>query len=262
MTKALILYTNGKYEEKSLKDYKEYQKIVGGNIEMLPVMRGYVNPSQHYPGAERPRLLCYVNDEGMIKQLPSNPWCGLLSVLGVSVYSGMPIFGNVIVFSEGEDGDEGVVDPYIVSLVKKYKECEDDDAFFVALEKLNTPDIKRKKQCVVTKETPHDEGKKKKKKKARSDECWCEDKTKEETKTCVVITCSRSVTRLLEESERKLMCPYHNPIKPVLFCGQCKYVCDECIDIGWVSLDGTGGGSGLFNRELGLKIKKGKLVTL
>lgn len=255
MVKALILYTNGKYEEKALKDLEAYQEVVKGSIEMLPVKRGYVNPSV----TTKRKLLCYVNEEGMIAQLPSNPWGGLLQVLGVAMHPAFPIFGNVIVFSESKDGDEGPVDSYVVSLAKEYKDCEDEDAFFVALEKLN-----ERKAVVNNKkkrnEEPAKEEKESKKKAKSTVECSCNDETKEETKKCAACACL--VNCPMSESTRKAECSLHKIKKPVLICGECDFFCGECEILGWESDAGKGGGSTVYNTELNLKIKNGKQVAL
>lgn len=73
-------------------------------------------------------------------------------------------------------------------------------------------------------------------------ECWCDDESKTETKTCVVY--STAETRLMDPYWRKAECPIHKPkgIRSILICGACKFVCDKCLAIGWISLAGTGGG--------------------
>jgi hypothetical protein len=130
MVKALVLYTNGEYAEVNLKGFEDYQKYVEGNIESLPIDRGYVNPNKT---TTKQRLSCYANEEGMIRQLPSNPWAGFLSVLGVKLFSNIFIFGNVLVLSANDRS----IDPYIVNLAKEFTDCEDEDDFYVSLEKIN-----------------------------------------------------------------------------------------------------------------------------
>lgn len=92
-----------------------------------------------------------------------------------------------------------------------------------------------------------------------ADQCWCRDETKTETKTCVV--CSTVVTRLMDEFWRKHKCPIHKPIgfRSIMICGECKFLCDECISVGWISTAGTGGGDSVYNIELNLELVRGAL---
>jgi hypothetical protein len=138
MVKAIVLYTNGKYEELNLQGYKDFQKCVGGNFESLPMRsRGYINPDKY--GSERKqKLLCFANETGMLENLDSNPWAGLLMALGTLVHSPYIVYGNVVVLAENmKSGGEKNVDPYVVNLVKKFKETEDEDSFYMELEELN-----------------------------------------------------------------------------------------------------------------------------
>ena len=91
--------------------------------------------------------------------------------------------------------------------------------------------------------------------------CWCDDVAKTECKTCIV--CSTTVTHLMGPYWRKLECPLHklNGFRSILICGPCKFVCDECVAIGWVSTAGTGGGDFLYNSELNLEIVRGELCA-
>lgn len=154
MVKALVLRTNGTCEEMDLKGYEAYQKVVGGNFEMVPITKGYVDPNQKTTTTKKKRLTCYANEEGLMLQLPTNPWGGFLQVLGAYISHGFLIVGDVIVMGTNKDGDDGNVDPYIVSLAKEFIECEDEDEFYVNLETLNTPIKKKKKSeevVVITK---------------------------------------------------------------------------------------------------------------
>lgn len=149
MVKVLILRRNGKREVKHIKGYEEYQEAVGGNFELMPTLRGYVNPSQK-DASPRRRLTCYANEEGMIRQLPSNPYAGVLSALGVGISFNMYVFGDVLVFNGFDNnGNEKSVDPYLIKLFEKYEACEDEDTFYCALEELNT---RKKKKPVILEE--------------------------------------------------------------------------------------------------------------
>jgi hypothetical protein len=147
MPTALLLKTNGEYEKVSPKTVEEYQKYIGGYVERLPINRGYVNPNKKSEG--RFNLVCYADEEGLFKDMPINPYAGLLSVLGVTLAMGIYIYGPVLVFSEDtkNDGEEANIDPYIVELIEQYNAVEEDeDAFFVALEELNEPPKKSKRK--------------------------------------------------------------------------------------------------------------------
>jgi hypothetical protein len=152
MVKALILYTNGKYKEVELKDIDsedgldDYQKYVEGSIQSLPITRDYINPLNIT--TKKQRLSCYVNEEGMLKDLPSNQWAGFLGILGVRLNFGGIIYGNVIVLSNNDKN----IDPYIVNLAKQFKECEDEDDFYVSLQKINTKKSQSNKKSDSEKE--------------------------------------------------------------------------------------------------------------
>lgn len=91
-------------------------------------------------------------------------------------------------------------------------------------------------------------------------ECWCNDTKKTENKSCVV--CGHTETMLMAEFWRKARCPSHKKKNNVvLICGECKHVCDPCVELGWISTAGTGGGDHLYNVELNLKIVKGKTLV-
>ena len=146
MVNALVLYTDGKREVKDVKDVndlEEYQKIVGGSIERLCIPGSYYNPQKK----SHSLVTGFVNDEGMVKDLPTNPYAGILSLLGVELCCGLFIYGNVILFSATANGGKRAIDPYVVKLFDDYEACEDDDDFFCEMEALNkTPKEKKPKK--------------------------------------------------------------------------------------------------------------------
>ena len=146
MPKAVLLKIDGTYEKVEPKTLEEYQKYVGGYVELLQIRRGYVNPHKKEEG--RFNLVCYVNEDGLAKQMGTNPWAGLLSVLGVTLWAGLYIHGPILVFSEDKshEEEESDIDPYILELVEQHIAVEDEDAFFVALEELNEPPPKETKR--------------------------------------------------------------------------------------------------------------------
>ena len=145
--RAIVLYTDGKYEEVKVKDTEDYQKYVNGSIQLLPFKRGYINPNIEIKKKDPQRfnLSCYVNEEGMIRDLAVNPWTGFLISLGAIATFDLFIYGNALLLSENkQNGNDTHIDQYIVDLVKEYYEVEDDEDFFLKLEELNNPSIKKK----------------------------------------------------------------------------------------------------------------------
>lgn len=61
----------------------------------------------------------------------------------------------------------------------------------------------------------------------------------------------------MPEYLRRSKCPVHKE-KLFLICGPCRYVCDDCLEAGWVSTAGTGGGDHLYNEQLNVKIVRGE----
>lgn len=157
MVNALILNTNGTYEVKRITSLEDYQSAVAGNIEILPFSRNYINPNDKKKKQKQEKkqrqLLCYVNGDGMNLGLTPNPYAGVLSILGASLHMGIFLYGNVIIMSE-VDGVEKDIDPYIVSVMQDYKQCEDEDTFYIELERLvRPPRIKAIQEAVPTEES-------------------------------------------------------------------------------------------------------------
>jgi len=141
--KGLILRTDGSREVRVIKDAEladavEYMPDIDTRVERLPHMRGYRRPGDE--GQFERFLSCWVDEEGMMKQLPSNPYAVLLMALNVYVSPPSIVYGNVVVFSRNQSGKECQIDPYVVQLLDEYDRCEDEDAFFCALEERNQID--------------------------------------------------------------------------------------------------------------------------
>lgn len=155
MPKALVLYTNGTFEEVALKGFEEYQEIVDGSIQIMPLYRSYLNPNTK----KRSNLTVYVNEEGLLKQLPQNPWSMLISVFGIHVewmYGG--VYGNIIVFNTSSDNEDANIDPYIIDMAKEFLRCdnnEDGDDLDQLLTRIE------KEQSIKTKENTIKKGKEK-----------------------------------------------------------------------------------------------------
>jgi len=104
--KGLVINPSGKHLEKLFKQLTDYQDAIGGYIEAVRLY--------DYNGVE---VACaYVDEEGLIKQLPLNPMGGAISFLfGNTPY----LTGNMIVVggvdSEGYDTD---IPEYLSTLIK------------------------------------------------------------------------------------------------------------------------------------------------
>lgn len=173
MVRALIVRTNGTLEVKDIKaSCKVYAEEISRNItqaskkctyvECLPSMKGYRNPGDKK--GKRRYLSCYVHEEGMIRELPLNCYAGLFAALNQILVFNMFVYGDVVVVGRRLSSDHDTdVDQYVVDLFERYrkgsvsddsddsddkeekketgekeeKEEFDEDAFFVALEKLD-----------------------------------------------------------------------------------------------------------------------------
>ena len=165
---ALVVRTDGTLEVKKLKGWEQYAREVGTGaeqkqgklpyVERLAYRKGYRNPGDRR-GVRR-HLSCYVDEEGALKQLPSNPYAALFAALNLALYAGIFVFGNVVVLSFDPDSgkDCTVLDQYVVELFERYRNAGvgtdedgnsgddsgassvdefDEDAFFMALEALD-----------------------------------------------------------------------------------------------------------------------------
>lgn len=82
--------------------------------------------------------------------------------------------------------------------------------------------------------------------------CICEDVTYELTQTCQ--KCKAQVTKLATDWERRSECPIHNR-KDMMICGDMFFFCDSCVNAGWYSYAGTGGGDDLINDKTGERLR-------
>jgi hypothetical protein len=148
--RCMVLRTNGDAEEMWLAALEDFQGQVDGNVEMLMRKKPhfYLPDTFEKSGA----LDAYVNEEGMMRRLASNPWAAFLSVLGFR-FGGFPlVFGNVVLFGGfDESGSEQSLDERVVALIREAKRlddaCADDDAldkFYCALETAQLPSVRAK----------------------------------------------------------------------------------------------------------------------
>jgi hypothetical protein len=141
---ALILRTNGTRELKKLSDDDIAEPLGCRFIERMPHTKGYRHPKGWSKGTGSDKegtlryLSCWVDEEGFCAQKPNNGYAGVLMALNVTMSMGYAVFGDVVIFSRSRTGSKDApIDPYVVDLCQQYEECEDEDAFFCALEKLN-----------------------------------------------------------------------------------------------------------------------------
>jgi hypothetical protein len=176
---ALILRTNGKRELKKLSDDDIADTLGCSFIERLPHTKGYKHPKDWSDGSSKKNaehyLSCWVDEEGLCAQRPTNGYAGVLMALNVTVSMGYAVFGDVVLFSRKRSGGKDMaIDPYIVDLCQKYEECEDEDEFFCALEKLNgsgfggQDDATKSKKAGKSTKSKKDSDKEKVKKKAKA----------------------------------------------------------------------------------------------
>lgn len=138
MVKAVVLATDGTFKQVNVKSVEDYQKIVDGYIEALPIRKDYVNPTKRKNATQHP-LTCYVNEEGLMRQdLATNPYCEFLSVIGVAIGKTTPIMGNILVMATNdENGDDVSVDPYILSLIRDYTASTNRTSFLSVIREIN-----------------------------------------------------------------------------------------------------------------------------
>ena len=107
MPRALVLLTNGNYKVVVLRDVEDYQKTVGGYVQLLPTKDNNIS--------------CYVNEEGTLKMMSINPWSRFLIQIGVRMPNGASVVGNVVVLGGvNDDGDDTAVPDSIVKLARQH----------------------------------------------------------------------------------------------------------------------------------------------
>lgn len=116
--KGVVLFTDGTHEERTFKQLKDYQDAVGGLIEIVKL----------YDAAGKDLATAYVNEEGIMLNLPLNGFGGALSFM---LGNNPMLMGNMIVV--GTDDGEGYdtdIDPLLLSFIKHVlptsKELEDE----------------------------------------------------------------------------------------------------------------------------------------
>lgn len=126
--KALVLYTNGTYEIIKLKSYKDYQNIVGGTIQSIPVESNYFDYSNN-----QKTLYGYCNEDFIMKQLKINPYSNILSLLG---FSDINIQGNIIILNDNKEDDNNQlidIDPDIISIIECYNASDSKSKYLFEL---------------------------------------------------------------------------------------------------------------------------------
>lgn len=104
--KGVVLFTDGTHEERTFKQLKDYQDAVGGLIEIVKL----------YDAQGKDLATAYVNEEGLLLNLPLNGFGGALSFM---LGNNPMLFGNMVVV--GTDDGEGYdtdIDPMLLSFIK------------------------------------------------------------------------------------------------------------------------------------------------
>lgn len=107
MPKGVVLYTNGTYEEKDFNGLKDMQDAVNGLIEIVHMY--------DYYGEEV--LSGYVNEEGIMLELPLNTVASALSFM----FGNNPMMlGNMIVLGKDDgEGNDTDIPQDILAFIKK-----------------------------------------------------------------------------------------------------------------------------------------------
>lgn len=109
MVLALVLYSNGKYEALNLESLEDFQKVVDGYLEYIPI-------------GINCRVTCYVNEEGALRNLQPSPWTSFLRKINLSIHPGTSLRGNILLFGgePDEEGDETSVEPDIIERARLF----------------------------------------------------------------------------------------------------------------------------------------------
>lgn len=116
--KGVVIYTDGTYEEKEFKQLSDYQTAVGGLIQQVKLFKGV---GDDYATA-------YVNEEGLLLNLPLNGTASALSfMLGNNPY----LVGNMVVvgIDDGQGYDTNIDDgllTFIKEILPERKAIEDE----------------------------------------------------------------------------------------------------------------------------------------
>jgi hypothetical protein len=136
MVKALVLYTDGRRQEEELSGLQDFQDRVGGDVESLASRTG--RPYVDAQGGEH-RLICYVNEEGMMRQLDPNPFAAVLALLGLQLSLNLFVYDNAVLMCEDPGtGDEADIAPEVVRLFTEVEALgpdDDEDEFFTLVER-------------------------------------------------------------------------------------------------------------------------------
>ncbi len=72
-------------------------------------------------------LTCYVNEEGLMKNLPKNPWSRFLIEIGVRIAPNTPIAGNIVVLGGPDEyGEETSVTTQVLEYARQRGEEQSD----------------------------------------------------------------------------------------------------------------------------------------
>lgn len=118
MAAGVILFTNGSYKEQDFNTLKDMQDAVGGLIEIVKL----------YDARGKDVATAYVNEEGIMLNLPLNSFGGAFSFM---LGNNPMLMGDMIVVGVDDgDGYDTDIDPLLLSFIKHVlptsKELEDE----------------------------------------------------------------------------------------------------------------------------------------
>lgn len=123
--RALVFYADDTQEETNYYRFetlpnsklRTLQRIVGGNIELLPHREGITA-----------RFMAYANEEGLLKDLPRNVLAGGVLLLVGFILGPAPLgcayAGNVVVFGKSEKGLTAQDEQMLQAAIDKYLSLE------------------------------------------------------------------------------------------------------------------------------------------
>jgi hypothetical protein len=104
--KGVVLFTDGTYEERTFKQLKDFQDAVGGLIEIVKL----------YDAKGKDVATAYVNEEGLIYNLPFN---GFASALSFMLGNNPMLAGNMIVVGTDDgNGYDTDIDPLLLDFIR------------------------------------------------------------------------------------------------------------------------------------------------
>lgn len=118
--RVVVFPVNGKPEMKTLNDYRDMQREVGGLFDVMPI-----SIEEH--AGMNVRFALYFDDEGLLKVLTPNAW-GLL-------FFDKLLMGNIVLSAINSEGESVDVPESVMSLIKSNLDKMYDARMTVIMEK-------------------------------------------------------------------------------------------------------------------------------